>query len=207
MSVPDFVLGVTGNIATGKSTVTAMLAELGATVIDSDLVYRELVGPGRSLVGELAARFGEDIVAADGSLNRPALGKIVFSDSDALADLDRIAHPAVIAEVDRRIAGINSGVVVLDAVKLIESGHADRCDAVWLVVADPDVQVTRLMKRNRLPELEARRRVASQPPLEAKLARSDRVIDNSGSRDELREHVERAWLVIQVHDSTATGSQ
>ncbi len=205
--MPDFVLGVTGNIATGKSTVTAMLAELGATVIDSDLVYRELVGPGRSLVGELAARFGEDIVAADGSLNRPALGKIVFSDSDALADLDRIAHPAVIAEVDRRIAGINSGVVVLDAVKLIESGHADRCDAVWLVVADPDVQVTRLMKRNRLPELEARRRVASQPPLEAKLARSDRVIDNSGSRDELREHVERAWLVIQVHDSTATGSQ
>jgi dephospho-CoA kinase len=205
--VSDFVLGVTSNIATGKSTVTAMLAELGATVIDSDLVYRELVGPGRSLVGELAARFGEDIVAADGSLNRPALGKIVFSDSDALADLDRIAHPAVIAEVDRRIAGINSGVVVLDAVKLIESGHADRCDAVWLVVADPDVQVTRLMKRNRLPELEARRRVASQPPLEAKLARSDRVIDNSGSRDELREHVERAWLALPVHDSTATGSQ
>ncbi|CAN5837584.1 dephospho-CoA kinase [soil metagenome] len=207
MSVPDFVLGVTGNIATGKSTVTAMLAELGATVIDSDLVYRELVGPGRSLVGELAARFGEDIVAADGSLNRPALGKIVFSDSEALADLDRIAHPAVIAEVDRRIAGIKSGVVVLDAVKLIESGHADCCDAVWLVVADPDVQVTRLMKRNRLSELEARRRVASQPPLGAKLARADFVIDNSGSRDELREHVERAWLALLVHDSTATGSQ
>jgi len=206
LSVPDFVVGVTGNIATGKSTVTAMLAELGATVIDSDLVYRELVGPGRSLVGELAARFGEDIVAADGSLNRPALGKIVFSDSQALADLDRIAHPAVIAEVDRRIAGIKSGVVVLDAVKLIESGHAERCDAVWLVVADPDVQVTRLMKRNRLPELEARRRVASQPPLETKLARSDLVIDNSGSRDELREHVERAWLALPVHDSTATGS-
>ena len=204
--MPDFVLGVTGNIATGKSTVTAMLAELGATVIDSDLVYRELVGPGRSLVGELAARFGEDIVAADGSLNRPALGKIVFSNSQALADLDRIAHPAVIAEVDRRIAGIKSGVVVLDAVKLIESGHAERCDAVWLVVADPDVQVTRLMKRNRLPELEARRRVASQPPLETKLARSDLVIDNSGSRDELREHVERAWLALPVHDSTATGS-
>lgn len=206
LSVPDFILGVTGNIATGKSTVTAVLTELGATVIDSDVVYRELVGPGQPLVGKLAARFGEDIVAVDGSLNRPALGEIVFTDSEALADLDRITHPAVIAEVDRRIAGIGSGVVVLDAVKLIESGHAERCDAVWVVVADPEVQVTRLMKRNRLPELEARRRVASQPPLAAKLARADLAIDNSGSRDEIRAHVERAWLALPVHGSNATGS-
>lgn len=204
--MPDFILGVTGNIATGKSTVTGMLAEMGATVIDSDLVYRELVGPGRPLVREIAARFGEEIVAVDCSLDRPALGVIVFTDPTALADLDRITHPAVIAEVDRRIAGIRSGVVVLDAVKLIESGHAERCDAVWVVVADPNVQVTRLMKRNKLPELEARRRVAAQPSLEAKLARADLVIDNSGSRDEIREHVERAWLALPVHGSMAAGS-
>ncbi len=206
MTVPSLILGVTGAIATGKSTVTGMLADFGATVIDSDLVYRELVGPGQPLVGKLAARFGEQIVAADGSLDRSALGAIVFSDTGALSDLDRITHPAVIAEVDRRIAEIESGVVVLDAVKLIESGHVDRCDAVWVVIADPDVQVTRLMKRNKLPRLEARRRVAAQSPLGAKLARADRVIDNSGSREETHEQVEQAWKALSVHDSIAAGS-
>ena len=203
---PDYILGVTGDIATGKSTVTGMLAGLGAVVIDSDLVYRELVGPGTPLLHHLAGRFGDGIVGADGALDRRALGAIVFADANALADLDRIAHPAVIAEVDRRIGLIAGGIVVLDAVKLIESGHADHCDAVWVVIADPDVQVTRLMKRNKLPELEARRRVRAQPPLEAKLARADLVIDNSGSREETRAQVDRAWRGLPVHVSNAPGS-
>ncbi len=196
--MPDFTLGVTGNIASGKSTVTGMLAELGATVIDSDLVYRELVGPGTALLQRLAERFGEGIVADDGSLNRGALGEIVFADPVALRDLDQITHPAVIAEVDRRVDAIPDGVVVLDAVKLIESGHADRCDAVWVVVTSPDAQVTRLMKRNSLPVEESRRRVAAQSLLGPKLARADLVIDNSGSRDETREQVERAWRALPV---------
>lgn len=199
LAVPVFTLGVTGNIASGKSTVTGMLAELGATVIDSDLVYRELVGVGTPLLARLAERFGDAIVADDGSLDRGALGAIVFSDPRALADLDRITHPTVIAEVDRRVASIADGVVVLDAVKLIESGHADRCDAVWVVVTDPDEQVTRLMKRNSLSAEEARRRVAAQPPIEAKLARADLVIENSGSRDETRKQVERAWRAAGFH--------
>ncbi|MBA2470646.1 MAG: dephospho-CoA kinase [Chloroflexia bacterium] len=197
--MPDFTLGVTGNIASGKSTVTGMLAELGATVIDSDLVYRELVAPGTPLLRRLASRFGEEIVDDDGSLDRRALGTIVFSDPEALADLDRITHPAVIAEVDRRVAAIPGGVVVLDAVKLIESGHAERCDAVWVVVTDPEEQVTRLMKRNSLLAEEARRRVTAQPPLEAKLARADLVIDNSGSREETRDQVVRAWRALPVN--------
>ncbi len=196
--MPDFVLGVTGNIASGKSTVTGQLAEFGATVIDSDLVYRELVAAGAPLLRQLADRFGEGIVADDGSLDRAALGAIVFSDTDALADLDRITHPAVIAEVDRRVEAISHGVVVLDAVKLVESGHADRCDAVWVVVTDPEEQVTRLMKRNRLPAEEARRRVAAQPPMGSKLARADLVIDNSGSLEETREHVARAWRALPI---------
>ena len=157
--MPDFVLGVTGNIASGKSMVAGMLAERGATVIDSDLVYRELVAAGTPLLQTLADRFGKEIVAEDGSLNRGALGAIVFSDPEALRDLDRITHPAVIAEVDRRVAARSGGVIVLDAVKLIESRHVDRCDAVWVVVTDPEEQVTRLMKRNSLPAEEARRRV------------------------------------------------
>ncbi len=196
--MPDFMLGVTGNIASGKSTVTGMLAELGAAVIDSDLVYRELVGAGTPLLARLAERFGGHIVADDGSLDRGALGEIVFADPGALRDLDRITHPVVIAEVDRRVDAIPDGVVVLDAVKLIESGHADRCDAVWVVVTDPEEQVTRLMKRNNLPAEEARRRVAAQPPIGAKLARADLVIDNSDSRDETREQVARAWRALPV---------
>jgi len=203
--VPDFVLGVTGNIASGKSTVTGLLAELGATVIDSDLVYRELVAPGTPLLARLAERFGEEIVGDDGSLERRRLGAIVFAHSGALHDLDRITHPAVIAEVDQRVAAKTDGVVVLDAVKLIESGHADRCDAVWVVTADPEEQVTRLMKRNSLPAEEARRRVAAQPPIGPKLARADFVIDNSGSRDETREQVERAWRALPVHAPAEPG--
>ena len=191
--VPDYILGVTGNIATGKSTVTGMLARKGAIVIDSDLVYRELVGSGKPLLGTLAERFGDGIIADDGSLNRPALGAIVFSDPAALTDLDRLTHPAVIAEVDRRVDAIPHGVVVLDAVKLVESGHADRCDAVWVVTADPNVQVQRLMNRNRLDIHESRRRVAAQPSLDAKLQRANLVIDNSGTIEELQEQVDRGW--------------
>lgn len=197
--MPDFVLGVTGNIASGKSTVTGMLAEFGATVIDSDLVYRELVAAGMPLLQRLADRFGPGIITEDGSLDRSALGAIVFSDPRSLDDLDRITHPAVITEVDCRVAAIPHGVVVLDAVKLIESGHADRCDAVWVVVTDPDEQVTRLMKRNRLPELEARRRVAAQPPIGPKLAKADRVIDNSGSREQTRMQVAQGWRDLAVN--------
>jgi dephospho-CoA kinase len=197
-----FILGVTGNIASGKSTVSRMLAELGATVIDSDLVYRELVSAGQPLLTQLAERFGRQVIAPDGSLDRAALGTVVFADSAALADLDRITHPAVIAEVDARVGRIRDGVVVLDAVKLIESGHAEGCDAVWVVVTDPEIQVRRLMERNGLPEVEARRRVAAQPSLEAKLARADLVIDNSGTREETREQVMRAWNQLPIHGSS-----
>lgn len=202
--MPDFVLGLTGNIASGKSTVSGMLAEYGATVIDSDLVYRELVGPGQPLLAKLAERFGPDIIAEDGSLNRPALGRIVFSDPVALADLDRITHPVIIAGVDRRVNEIPAGVVVLDSVKLIESGHADRCDAVWVVVTSPDEQVTRLMKRNTLSADEARRRVDAQPPLAEKLARAELVIDNSGTIEQTREQVIAAWQSLPPSATRAT---
>jgi len=192
---PDrkIVLGITGNIASGKSTVVDMLEDFGAIHFDADLVYRELVGPGQPLLRSLADHFGAGIVAADGSLDRKALGAIVFSDPAKLAELDALTHPAVIAEIDRRAGAVERGVVVIDAVKLIESGHADRCDVVWLVVANPDVQMTRLMRRNRLDALEARRRIDAQPPMEAKRQWADRVIDNSGTLEETRRQVVSAW--------------
>lgn len=196
-----FILGVTGNIASGKSTVSSLLADLGATVIDSDLVYRELVSKGQPLLEVVKDRFGQRIIAADGSLDRAALGAIVFADPAALAELDRLTHPAVIAEVDARVERVDGGLVVLDAVKLVESGHADRCDAVLVVVADPEVQTRRLMERNGLTEQDARRRVESQPPLEVKLARADLVIDNNGTREETREQVVQAWTRLPIHGS------
>ena len=190
------VLGVTGNIATGKSTVVSMLRELGAHHIDSDLVYRDLVGPGQPLLKTLAEHFGEGIVAEDGSLDRKALGKIVFSDPEKLKELDALTHPAVIAESDRRVEAIRSGVIVIDAVKLIESGHHEVCDEVWLVTAPEEVQVQRVMDRNHVDEEEARRRVAAQPPLEPKIAAADVIIDNSDTLADLREQVVDAWTAM-----------
>lgn len=200
-----FILGITGNIATGKSTVVGRLVEHGATAIDADLVYRELVGPGQPLLATLATHFGDHIVAPDGALDRAALGAIVFSDPARLAELDALTHPAVIAEIDRRVAAIDRGVVIIDAVKLIESGHADHCDAVWVVTADTEAQVTRLMNRNRLTALEARRRVEAQPPLAAKLARADRTIDNSGTIAETMAQVDAGWREIERRMARCAG--
>lgn len=198
-----FVLGITGNIASGKSTVVAILEQFGAHHIDADLVYRDLVASGQPLLASLAAHFGNGIIAPDGSLDRKALGEIVFSDPEKLAALDHLTHPAVIAETDRRVEDIDEGVVIIDAVKLIESGHAEVCDEVWLVTAPEDVQVARLMARNQLTEDEARRRVDAQPPMGPKIARADRVIDNSGSLDDLRATVAAAWSMMLDGDNTS----
>ena len=199
-----FVLGVTGNIAVGKSMVVAMLAERGATVIDADRVYHELIAPGTPLLRRIQERFGEEVVQPDGSLDRRALGAIVFSDAAALAELDRITHPAVIAEIDRRVAAAN-GVVVIDAVKLVESGHAETCDAVWLVVAESNQQVARLMQGRGLDRADAERRVAAQPPLGPKLSRADVIIDNSGTIAATEAQVAEAWLLLpsEARDSAA----
>ncbi|MDQ4100349.1 MAG: dephospho-CoA kinase [Chloroflexota bacterium] len=190
-----FVLGVTGNIAVGKSTVVKMLAVRGATVIDADRVYHELIAPGQPLLEKIRERFGDGVIREDGSLDRPALGAIVFNDDGALADLDRITHPAVIAEIDRRVASA-SGVVVIDAVKLVESGHADTCDAVWLVVAETGQQVARLIECRGLTRADAERRVTAQPPLRHKLERADVIIDNSGTIAATEAQVAEAWSLI-----------
>ncbi len=200
-----FVLGVTGNIASGKSTVVNRHDEHGAIAFDADLVYRELVGPGQPLLASLADHFGEHIVAPDGSLDRAALGTIVFSDPEKLRELDALTHPAVIAEIDRRVAEMHEGVIVIDAVKLIESGHADHCDSVWVVTTDTEAQVQRLAKRNRLSPLEARRRVEAQPPMAAKLARADRVIDNSGTIEDTMTQVDAGWREIARRMSGRAG--
>jgi dephospho-CoA kinase len=189
-----YLIGVTGNIACGKSAVMQGLRDLGATVIDGDLVYRDLTGPGSELVQKLADVFGDEIVNRDGSLNRPELGKIVFSDPVQLAALDRLTHPAILDEIVRRIIAAPTPVVATDGIKLIESGLGDRCDEIWVVTCPPVLQRARLMARNGLTREEADRRIAAQPPDSEKIARADLVIANDGTLDELRERVRAAWM-------------
>jgi dephospho-CoA kinase len=187
-----FILGVTGAIATGKSAVLAILEELGFETIDADLVYHELIGPGGALVGPLVERFGGHVRADDGSIDRRALSGMVFADRAALADLDRITHPAVIDAVGERIDRSGASRIAVDAVKLIESGMSQLCSEVWLVVADAGIQRTRLMARNRLTAEEADLRLAAQPDEASRRSVADRVIDNSGTLDDLRRNVTRA---------------
>jgi dephospho-CoA kinase len=196
-----YLIGVTGNIACGKTAVMSELAKLGATVIDGDLVYRDLTGPGSTLVQELASVFGTEIVNPDGSLDRHELGKIVFSDPEALSTLDHVTHPVILDEVFRRIDRASTPVVATDGIKLIESGLGDQCDEVWVIACDPERQRTRLMARNGLTSAEADRRLAAQPPQDEKIARADVVIENNASLDELRARVHAAWMRSGASDA------
>lgn len=186
-------LGLTGNIACGKSSVLDMLAELGAEVVDADHIVHTLLATPGPLVDRIAARFGREVIRPDGGVDRPALGAIVFRDPAALADLEAILYPEVIARVLALAEASRAPVFVIDAIKLIESGLADTCDQVWVVVCAPEQQLQRLIARNRLSEAEARLRIAAQPPVEEKLRRADVVIDNSSDLAATRAQVEAAW--------------
>ena len=198
-------IGVTGNIACGKSLVSATLAEVGAETIDADAVYASLVTPRAPLLERLVQRFGVGIVDATGGLDRRTLAGIVFSDPSALADLDGIVRPPVVSEILRLAEAATGPVVAIDAVKLIESGLADRCDEVWVVTCDPETQLARLMARNRLDRESAAGRIAAQSSVADKLARADRVIDNDGSPEETRRLVEIAFRAA-VNEHTRQGA-
>lgn len=189
-----YLIGVTGSIACGKTAVMTILAEQGATLIDGDLVYRDLTGPGSELVRRLAVVFGPDIANPDGSLDRRALGKIVFSDPEALSTLDRLTHPAILEEIFRRIDTAGTAVVATDGVKLIESGLGDQCDEIWVVTCDPERQRARLMARGGLTAEEADRRLSAQPCSSNQVARADLVIENNGTLEDLRAQVQSAWM-------------
>jgi dephospho-CoA kinase len=188
-----YLIGLTGNIACGKSTVLAQLAALGAETIDADREVHALYGAGSPVSRAIAEAFGPGVLAADGSVDRRALGAVVFADPARLRQLEQITHPAVRQRIEARIAASRVRVIVIDAIKLIEGGLADRCDAVWVVTCTTEQQVARLMARNQFDRAEAERRIAAQPPQAAKIARADVVIDNSGSREATAAQVERAW--------------
>lgn len=211
------VLGLTGDIACGKSTVAQILSERGAHVIDADLLVRELYSDpifARRVVELFADHFAGNSATSvlslthhDGSINRAALGDLVFSDPRALRQLEALVHPAVALLRDEKLQTLHRldappAVVVLEAVKLIESGQARDCDVVWCVTCRPDFQAQRLMDKRGLSAAAARARVAAQPGLKAKRAALGAVpfveIENNGSLDELtcRVQAELAKIVV-----------
>jgi dephospho-CoA kinase len=185
------VIGLSGGIGTGKSTVASILARLGALVIDADAIVRELQAPGTPMLAEIAAAFGPELIGADGSLDRARLGELVFRDPEARLRLGKIVHPAVGAEMRRRLEAAREarvGLVVLDIPLLFEgrkagSGSAAQLgfDATVLVYAAEPQQIERQVARDGYSRDEALRRVRSQMPIEEKRALADYVIDNSGS--------------------------
>lgn len=193
MSRRKHIIGITGNIATGKSTVTRMLADLGAEVIDADQLAHQMMGPSSSLAADLERRFGPDVINEDRSINRPALGKIVFSNPEALKDLEALVHPRVVDQMIDAIHQPGPDVLVLDAIKLFEAGIADQCDTIWVVDASEETRIERVMERNGLDRETARQRVDAQPPQAEKVARADVVIDNNGSLESTEQQVLEAW--------------
>jgi len=195
-----YILGLTGNIASGKTTVGLMLLELGVyTYVDADSVVHELYLPGQPLVEQLVAAFGATILDADGGVDRRVLGEIVFGDQQKLRQLETLAHPAVQAALIQRLRDIPADSIgVLDAIKLVESGYAPLCHGVWVVTCPPETQLRRMIEQRGMTEAAARARLDAQPPIEPKLALATSVIDNSGTLDDLRQQVTAAWGRFQA---------
>jgi dephospho-CoA kinase len=189
-------IALTGNIASGKSEVARMFAELGAVIIDADELAREAVRPRTPAMTAIAARWGTGVLRPDGTLDREALRAIVFTSESARHELNRMVHPEVgrlregLIE-EARARGID--VVVSDIPLLFEAGLESGFDRIVLVDAPEPVRLARLMERRGLPEDEARRMIAAQMPSSGKRARADVVIDNDGSIDALRSEVARTW--------------
>ncbi len=205
-----YLIGLTGGIACGKSTVLAMLAALGARTIDADRVTHRVQQPGTPVYAQIVAAFGSQVVLSPGGpIDRARLGQLVFSDPAALKRLEQIVHPAVHAEIRRflaetgqaggygtRLGPLTRPIAVIDAIKLIEAGWTQQCDEVWVVTCPEEHQIQRLMTTRGMSEAEARRRIAAQPAQESRLAHATVVIDNSGSQMHTRTQVETAWQNI-----------
>jgi dephospho-CoA kinase len=191
------LIGLTGGIGAGKSTVSAALAERGAVVIDADLITRELQEPGQPVLQAMVDHFGPQILDAEGRLQRQALADVVFHDAEELKTLNGIVHPAVGAEIAERLQreADTDHVVVLDVPLLVESGRDDLA-ALLVVDADPEVAVERLVAQRGFPEADARARIARQASREERLGRADFVIHNDGSRAELEPQIDAAWKWI-----------
>ncbi len=190
------VIGLTGGIASGKSTVSNILKELGAVVIDVDLIGRDVVVQGETAYNKIIENFGEDILMSDGSINRKKLGNIVFSDHQKLTLLNQITHPEIIKKVKDIILFYekeNKKAVVVDAAILIEMGLYKCVDCVWLVVVDKETQLIRLMDSDKLSRNNAQNRINAQMTDEERMEYTNVVIDNTQTLDKVKEKVSELW--------------
>ncbi|WP_371496337.1 dephospho-CoA kinase [Kitasatospora sp. NBC_00374] len=187
-------IGLTGGIGAGKSEVSRQLAELGAVIVDSDLIAREVVAPGTGGLKAVEAEFGPEVLLADGSLDRPALGRIVFGDPARLAALNGIVHPLVRARsAELEAAAGPDDLVVHDVPLLAENGLAPLYDLVVVIDVPDEIRLDRLVRLRGMPEEEARSRMAAQADRQARLAVADLVIDNSGPLTDLAPRVREVW--------------
>ena len=190
-----YVIGLTGNIATGKSTVLEFLAGKGAYVIDADKTAHRTMLPDGAAYEKVVDEFGGTILNADGSIDRAALGSIVFADPKALERLETIVHPATFELTRWEMSQSESDVIVLEAIKLLESGRLLKlCDEIWVVTARLGTQIQRLVNFRDMDEVEAHQRMSAQSSQAVKVAKADRVIENDGTLAELHGRLDIYWL-------------
>lgn len=199
-----FVLGITGGIGTGKSSVLKMFAELGAETLSVDDIAREVLAKGGSAYSDAIEHFSRNILKPDGEIDRQALAEIIFQDPDARKALDNITHPRIILETQNRIDHFRSSppepsaVLAVEIPLLIECGLEGIVDEVLVVAAEQETQVNRLKNRRDLKDEEAVRRINSQMPMDQKISKADRVIWNDGSLQSLESSVRRVWNEIRL---------
>jgi dephospho-CoA kinase len=190
------VIGLTGNIATGKSLVCRMLEHLGACTIDADALSHHAIAKGAHGYREVIDTFGAWVLDGNGEIDRASLGRHVFNDPEALRQLEGIIHPLVENAMDAMVQNANQQIIVIEAIKLFEAGLAESCDTVWVTYAPEPVQKARLMKKRNMDEQDALQRIHAQAPQEVKTAAADVVIDNSGSIKKTWKQVLNAWQAI-----------
>lgn len=191
------VIGLTGNIATGKSAVMRLAAERGALTIDADRVVHELLDGDEAIQTAVVEVFGPDVRRADGRIDRARLGQIVFANPGALARLEGLLHPATRAEIARRVAAATQPVVMIEAIKLLEGPLAAACDVIWVTTCSRDCQLERLRVCRGMDPAAAASRIDAQPPQAEKIARADVVIDTEGLMSNTQAQFERAWAEIE----------
>ena len=198
MRRPPFVIGLTGNIATGKSTVLHHLAAKGVYVIDADQLTHRAMAPGGPAYALIVAAFGAQIIGADGTINRPLLGRIVFNEPAKLRELEAIVHPAVYTLAVAELEKSTAAVVIIEAIKLLEARSLLRlCDEIWVVTASEATQLQRLRKERGMDEAEAYRRMAAQSAQDEKVQQADRVIQNDGTTAELAAQLDTLWTELE----------